>query len=635
MPKQRRTHSLRTTFTILGLTLAAAPLAFAQSGESGMNQMSAQMKAMEARLEASEKRAAAAESKMADLQKQVNAQSLHGKEAAKKEAAAAPTTAEYEKANPKDYKSLTLAPQNDTPFATLDINYFYMRSAAATYSTGGTRQNNDGRNTAFSVPLISDNSAGRLGNELDTYLEPSLKVITNPFKDPKVTFGGVFTLSSYFAERTQADLPAGFNTLDLYAFAKGAIPFLPDAEVWAGRRGYEYQFYMNIIDRRSYVIGGDGGGINNIHLGEFAQLDLAYLTASPTGGSNTSVNPVNPTGSTFGDIRTDNGNLNKQSIFVRLHDIDAGPLGKFSFFGNWQHTTGGTALVSGDYQGVPGASAYNNLNYNGGVQFPSQDGFSAGIVHDFKGKLMNGDLTLTNHAYFGASTGMAYDTTNSDKLRGSPYYGVSTDVLLANNGTVFTLADAHRYSFADQINFFYKETFELEAYAIYEHQDSGRPSVPITDAALPIPAGVVAGQTVGRTTYLNGGNVTAANPLGLIGGVNARGIQDWFGAGIRPVVNLTPFFAIQAEATYNYIDNEAYNAIRDAAGFKSGAGSLAKFTVCPTFHYGKVGNYPLEFRFFYTFAYWNDNLKGSFVGGDANRNSNYGHLFGTQAVLNF
>ena len=601
-----------------------------------MNQMEAQMKAMEARLEASEKRAAAAESKMSDLQKQVNAQSLHGKEAAKKEAASmpAPTTAEYEKANPKDFKSLTLAPQNDTPFATLDINYFYMRSAAATFTTGGTRENNDGRNTAFSVPLISDNSAGRLGNELDTYLEPSFKVITNPFKDPKVTFGAVFTLSSYFAERTQADLPAGFNTLDLYAFAKGAIPFLPGAEVWAGRRGYEYQFYMNIIDRRSYVIGGDGGGLNDIDLA-FAKLDLAYLTASPTGGSNTSVNPLNPTGSTFGDIRTDNGNLNKQSAYFRFHDIDAGPLGKFSAFGQWQHTAGGTALVSGDFQAVPGGNAYNNLNYTNGIRLPSEDGFSGGIVHDFKGKLMNGDLTVTNHAYFGASTGMAFDTTNTDKLRNSPYYGVSSDVLLSNGNTVFTLAAAHRYSFADQINFFYKELVELEAYAIYEHQDSGRPGVPLTDANLPIPAGVVAGQTIGRTTYLAGGNATVANPLGLIAGVNARGVQDWFGAGLRPTINLTPFFALQAEATYNYIDNEAFNAIRDAAGFKSGAGSLVKFTFCPTFHYGKVGNYPLELRFFYTFAAWNDNLKGSLVGSDARRNSNYGNIFGTQAVLNF
>ena len=563
--------------------------------------------------------------------KPVNAQALHGREQAKKDAAAAPapTTAEYEKANPKDFKSLTLAPQNDTPFATLDINYFYMRTGFGTYTTGGGRESNDGRNNAFGVPLVSDNTAGRLGNEFDTYLEPSFKVITNPFKDPKVTFGAVFTLSSYFPERTQADLPAGFNTLDLYAFAKGAIPFLPDAEVWAGRRGYEYQFYMNIIDRRSYVIGGDGGGINNIHLGEFAQLDLAYLEGSPTGGSNTSVNPINPTGSTFGDIRTDNGNLNKQSIFLRVHDIDAGPLGKFSFFGQWQHTAGGTALVSGDFQGVPGGYEYNNLNYAGGVRLPSQDGFSGGIVHDFKGKTMNGDLTFTNHLYVGASTGMAYDTTNTDKLRNSPYYGVSTDVLLNNNGTVFTLADAHRYSFADQVNFFYKELVELEAYAIYEHQDSGRPRVPITDAALPIPAGVVAGQSVGRTTYFNNG------AGGLIGGVNARGIQDWFGAGLRPQINITPFFAIQAEATYNYINNEAFNAIRDAAGFKSGAGSLVKFTLCPTFHYGKVGNYPLELRFFYTFAYWNDNLKGALVGGDANRNSNHGNLFGTQAVFNF
>ena len=144
--------------------------------------------------------------------------------------------------------------------------------------------------------------------------------------------------------------------------------------------------------------------------------------------------------------------------------------------------------------------------------------------------------------------------------------------------------------------------------------------MPIPDAALPL-----GGKN--STTVLVNGVPTAA--------VASKGIQDWVDVGFRPTYNLTPFFAIVTEGTWNYIDNRAENRIRDAAGFKSGPGDLFKFTVCPTFHYGKTGNYPLTLRFFYTFAYWNDNLKGSVVGGDTFRNSNMGHIFGTQAEINF
>ncbi len=221
---------------------------------------------------------------------------------------------------------------------------------------------------------------------------------------------------------------------------------------------------------------------------------------------------------------------------------------------------------------------------------------------------MGGDLKVTNKLFLGAGWGTAFDTTNADKLRASPYYGVPTATLTANNNTVYTLADAHAFKEADQLNLYYKDKFELEAYAIYEYQNSGRPDVPIADAAL---------------------------NLGFGGTVRAKGIQNWVDAGVRPTYNFSPFFALEGEATYNYIDNRAYDAIRDAAGFESGAGHLFKLTFAPTFHYGKTGNYPLELHFYYTLALWNDALKGSLVGGDPNRNRNIGHLFGTQAVINF
>jgi maltoporin len=231
------------------------------------------------------------------------------------------------------------------------------------------------------------------------------------------------------------------------------------------------------------------------------------------------------------------------------------------------------------------------------------------MVHDYKLEFgPNKENNLSNHIYLGAGWGNEYDTTNANKLRASPYYFVSIDVLLANGNTVFTLADAYAYKFADQFNLAIGKSFALDAFVAYEHQNSGRPNVPISDPAL---------------------------NMGFGGAVRAKGIQDWFDIGLRPSFAITPWFAIVAEGTYQYIDNRAFNAIRAAAGFPNGPGSLAKFTIAPTFHYGPLDSSKIELRIYYTFATWNDNLKGSIVGGDPYRNDNMGHIIGTQAVLNF
>ena len=545
--------------------------------------------------------------------------------------------ADYSHGDPKDDKNYkaVIPVQEDKPFATLDLNYFYGRAAVATNFRLGQRETNDGRNSAFSNPLVSDNNAGRLGNELDTYIEPSFKVITNPLRTmPGVTFGAQVTFSTYTPVRTQIDLPTNITTLDFFGFAKGAIPFLPDAEVWAGRRGYLFQNYINIIDRRSMVIGGDGGGINNIALGNFAKLDLAYLVASPFGGSNTSANPINPLGTTYGEIRTNRGNINKQAEFIRLHDIELpAKLGQISLHAQFVHAEGGRALVSGDFQGGPGSTAFNNLNYTGGVYLPSSDGVSVGLVHDFKLDFGQDKANkLTNHLYLGAGWGNEYDTTNANKLRASPYYAVSnTDVALGST-TVNTLADAHAFKLSDQVNLFLGKTVELEGFVVYEHSNSGRPNKPLFDQGL------------NNFFTSNGANLPpAAFAVPLSNGtvvdsrsfITSKGTQDWFDVGGRAAYNFTPWFALVAEGTYQYIDNRAFNAIRARAGFSSGAGSLGKVTIAPTVRYGAVGNYPISLKFYYTFAAWDDNLKGSIVGGDAYRAENTGHIFGTQVELNF
>ncbi len=610
------------------LATLGANFAAAEEAPSAMlQQMQEQMRQMEARLQKAEQRAAAAEAKVNSMDG-MQASKMRAEAKAKKMAGDAQADADYARADPKDDKNYkaVLGLTDDKPFAAFDLNYFYGRAAVATNFRGGQRETNDGRNTAFVNPLVSDNNAGRLGNELDTYIEPSFKVLTNPLRtSPGVTFGAQFTISTYTPERTQIDLPTNITTLDFFGFAKGAIPFLPDAEVWAGRRGYLNQFYINIIDRRSMVIGGDGGGINNISLGGFAKLDLAYLVASPFGGSNTSVNPLNPASSTYGEIRTNRGNINKQAGYIRLHDIELpAKLGQIALHAQFVHAEGGRALVSGDFQGGPGNTAFNNLNYTTGAYLPSSDGISIGLVHDYKLDFGKDKANkFTNHLYLGAGWGNEYDTTNANKLRASPYYAVTNTDVVGNgvgpiNTTVNTLADAHAFKLGDQANLYVGKTFELEGFVAYEHQNSGRPNKPLFDQGL--------------NNYFTNNTNNIIDPRSFI---TSTGTQDWVDVGLRPTYNLSPWFALVAEGTYQYINNNAFNKIRDRAGFESGGGHLFKFTIAPTVHYGAVGNYPVELRFFYTFSAWSDTLKGSIVGGDAYRAENTGHLVGTQAVLNF
>lgn len=609
-----------------GAFLAALGTPFASAQEAQSGNVQEQMRQMNTRLQAAEQRADAAEARMKLLEQQMYASpvKLRNEERMKKMKGDAAAEADYQMGDPKDSKNFkgVIPVVEDKPFATLDLNYFYGRAAVATNFRLGQRETNDGRNTAFVNPLVSDNNAGRLGNELDTYIEPSFKVITNPLRTmPGVTFGAQVTFSTYTPERTQIDLPTNITTLDFFGFAKGAIPFLPDAEVWAGRRGYLYQFYVNIIDRRSAVIGGDGGGINNIALGSFAKLDLAYLVASPFGGSNTSIDPINPSGSTYGEIRTNRGNINKQAVYARLHDIELGKLGQLSLHVQYVHAEGGRFL-SGDFLGGPGNTAFNNLSASGNVYLPPTDGVSIGLVHDYKLDFGADKANkLTNHLYLGAGWGNEYDTTNANKLRQSPFYAVQSLDITGPFGsnTVNTLADAHAFKLADQVNLFLGKTIELEGFIIYEHQNSGRPNKPLFDAGL--------------GTFFGGPDADGNfDPRSF---VTSKGTQDWVDVGARASYNFTPWLALVAEGTYQYIDNRAFRKIRDRAGFDDGPGNLGKITIAPTVRYGAVGNYPIQLKFFYTFAAWDDNLKGSIVGGDAYRDENTGHIFGTQCELNF
>jgi hypothetical protein len=371
----RRSRSAFLTPWVIAACLATsgARTGFAQEAPSVViQQMQDQMRLMEQRLQKAEQRAGRAEAMVSDMQNEMRTHNLRAQEQVKKTTPAADEAqGEIATGTSKDFKG-SVPVLEDKPLAALDLNYFYGRVGLGTNFRGGQRETNDGRNTAFVNPLVSDNNAGRLGNELDMYLEPSLKIITRPLRDSPASFGGVFTLSSYTPQRTQIDLATDIRVLDFYGFAKNAISFFPDAEVWAGRRGYLNQFYINIIDRRQMVIGGDGAGVNNIAFGNFGKLDLAYLSASPFGGSNSSVNPLNPLGSTYGEIRTDNGNLNKQAAYIRFHDLELpNKWGQLSFQAQYVHVEGGRALLSGDFQGVPGSSAYNNLNFNGIILPPS------------------------------------------------------------------------------------------------------------------------------------------------------------------------------------------------------------------------------------------------------------------------
>jgi maltoporin len=228
----------------------------------------------------------------------------------------------------------------------------YFRSGYGLNSVGGQM-------VAFEAPGAE--AKYRLGNEAETYAE---LIFVNNWVNPehnseKAWFRTEFMVeantseSASYANFPYANFPNGVGD-DQYRFREAFVQAgnifdgQPNAKLWVGERYYRRQ-HIDSDDFYPLDLSGYGGGVEDLNLG-VGKLAVAFL------------NDARP------DIVTENGNLAKSNIDVRLYDVKA-PGGTFGVWFDFATSKGGTITTAT----VPGSTSVTNI--------PTANGYAFGFRH--------------------------------------------------------------------------------------------------------------------------------------------------------------------------------------------------------------------------------------------------------------
>jgi maltoporin len=215
----------------------------------------------------------------------------------------------------------------------------YFRSGYGLNSAGGQQ-------VAFEAP--GANAKYRLGNEAETYGE---FIFVNNWVNPEQRSDEAWIKSEVMLEANttnsanSASFPNGvgndqFRLREAFVQAGNVLGWQPHAEFWAGERYYRRQ-HIDIDDFYPLDLSGYGGGVEDFNVG-IGKLAVAFL------------NGARP------DIVTQNGNLAKSNIDVRLYDLK-GPAGLWAGWFDFATSKGGTTST--------------------GTVIPTTDGFAFGLRH--------------------------------------------------------------------------------------------------------------------------------------------------------------------------------------------------------------------------------------------------------------
>jgi maltoporin len=197
----------------------------------------------------------------------------------------------------------------------------------------------------------------RLGNEPETYGE--LALVNNwlreddPLSAPyiRTTVMMSYNTGENFSFDSLTNHQQGNDIALRQAFTEAGNVFqaVPDIRIWAGQRYYQ-RMDIHIDDFYYLDMSGYGSGVQDVPLGDFAKLQLAWI-----GGS-------------VDTYETDtHGRLAKQNIDLRFTDIHV-PLGKLTL---WF-----------DYSNVRGGDVTNVFNSDGStIHVQSSSGWAVGLFH--------------------------------------------------------------------------------------------------------------------------------------------------------------------------------------------------------------------------------------------------------------
>jgi len=230
----------------------------------------------------------------------------------------------------------------------------------------------DGKGGPLDVFMAPNSEAKyRLGNEAETYAE----LLGQYFLEDRQ--GARFETDVRLALVSPTSKSNSFATTislrEAFVRACGAIKKDPGMAFWAGQRFYE-RMDIHINDYWPRDLSGFGGGVENIALGSWGKLNVAYL-----GGS---IDQLNPDGTV---IPINQFSLNKTNLDLFLHDIDIG----FGTLG----LTANLSRFSGDRIETEG----------GDYEILSNVGWSAGLIHRYD---LEGGRNII-HLFYG--TGASYD----------------------------------------------------------------------------------------------------------------------------------------------------------------------------------------------------------------------------------
>jgi maltoporin len=224
----------------------------------------------------------------------------------------------------------------------------YFRSGYGLNSAGGQQ-------VAFEAP--GADAKYRLGNEAETYAE---LIFVNNWLNPDHIIDKAWMKTEFMIEANtsnsanSASFPNGvgndqFRFREAFVQAGNIFESQPDAKFWAGERYYRRQ-HIDIDDFYPLDMSGYGAGVEDLHVG-IGKLAVAF------------VNAARP------DIVTQNGNLEKSNIDVRLYDMK-GPAGLWGVWFDYATSKGGTLS---SISTLTGATSPTTV--------PTTDGYAFGFRH--------------------------------------------------------------------------------------------------------------------------------------------------------------------------------------------------------------------------------------------------------------
>jgi maltoporin len=237
-----------------------------------------------------------------------------------------------------------------------EVNSFefhgYFRSGYGLNSVGGQQ-------VAFQAPGAG--AKYRLGNEAETYGE---LIFVNKWLNPEHSSDKAWMKTEFMVEANTTNsasytsFPGGtgndqFRLREAFVEAGNILKSQPDAKFWAGERYYHRQ-HIEINDFYPLDMSGYGAGVEDLDL-RIGKLAVAYLSGARP------------------DVVTDNGNLTKSNIDVRLYDLK-GPAGLWAGWFNFATSKGGNTSTGATIPTTDGYAVglrYQRLEWHGGYQASS------------------------------------------------------------------------------------------------------------------------------------------------------------------------------------------------------------------------------------------------------------------------